>query len=105
MDKSSEIRDNMSDLVKSENINQDIELSDMHADEGQYVMNVMDSDGGVDKGQRRMHFVMSRPKSGYLFPATLAQPNGVNVRKSMFNMRYYDDPHESLNKSFIGKLN
>lgn len=42
-----------------------------------------------------------RPRSGYLFPATLAKSDSNPVHKALFNMHYFEDPHSSLNKSFI----
>ena len=90
----------MRDLVKSEQDELDIELSNVNAQE-YFVKEELLKHPRLDK--RKTYHIL-RPKSGYLFPTTLAPTPSQNINVNLFNMRYFEDSHSSLNKSFIGKL-
>lgn len=91
--------ENLSDFGASKSKTDHVELA---AIDGQhyFVQDEMKRKSHFDK---RREYRVERPKSGYLFPTTLATGSKNHVQSSLFKMHYFEDSHSSLNKSFISK--
>jgi len=81
--------DDFFDLVKSDN-QDDVEMEEFFLQ--------VDANMVRSKSNNK---VAQKAKSGYLFPTTLAMENSNPVHQALFNVRYFEDPNSSLNKSFI----
>ncbi|CAI2368017.1 unnamed protein product [Moneuplotes crassus] len=83
-----EKKDDFFDLVKSDDYHSEVEMNDLVPEEYK-------SPGRISPGRKRG---LVRPQSGYLFP--MSRVMSSQAHEAIIE-RYFDDPHSSLNKSFM----